>query len=61
MPDAVLAQSHVDRLRIALGHVDVVEAERRLRRVAERGVGLVRIILAEGVAVEKDVALLIFG
>src|SRR5271156_2070454 len=40
--------------------MDVVEAERRLRGVAERGVGLVRIILAEGVAVEKDVALLIF-
>jgi hypothetical protein len=41
--------------------MDVVESKGRLRSVAEGGVGLARIVFSECVAVEKDVAILIFG
>ena len=61
MPDAVLVQPNVDLARIALRHMDIVDAERRIGRVAERRVGLVRIVLGERVAVEKDVVALRLG
>jgi hypothetical protein len=55
VPYAVLMQATIDRRRVALRHMNVVKAERRWRRVAESGVRLMRIILAESVAVEKNV------
>ena len=61
MPDAVFVQARIDVVRIALRHVDVVEAEGRVGGVAEGGVGLVRIIPREGVSVEEDVRPLRLG
>ena len=60
-PDAVFVQADVERARVALRHVDVVEAERRRRGVAERGVGLMRIVPGERGAVEERVAVLRLG
>ena len=55
VPGAVFVDALVDRPRIALRHMDIVEAERGIGRIAEGCVGLVRIILVKGVAVEKHV------